>query len=185
MTPILTAAFCLLSRFGSLVHTSRFVELCRYAKWKARLKYLGENVVFYGGVVIHGPQEVSIGKGTRIADYVHMWGSGGIEIGENVLIAAHSVITSMTHDPDVSPYAGSLVKRKVILEDNVWLGSNCVILPGVTIGANAIVAAGAVVTKGVAPGDIVGGVPARSIKATKSPLPESARQLQRDEAGEI
>ncbi len=164
MTRILIAVFCLLNRLDSFMHIGKLVKLCRYAKWKARLKYLGEDVSFYGGVVIHGPEEVSIGKGTRIADYVHMWGSGGIEIGENVIIAAHSVITSLTHDPGASLYAGSLVKRKVILEDNVWLGSSCVILPGVTIGANAIVGAGAVVTKSVAPGDIVGGVPARSLK---------------------
>jgi maltose O-acetyltransferase len=164
MTRTLTAAFCLLSRLGSFVHTGKLVKLCRYAKWKARLKYLGEDVHFYRGVVIHGPEEVSIGRGTRIADYVHMWGSGGIEIGENVIVAAHSVITSLTHDTAASLYASSLIKRRVILEDNVWLGSSCVILPGVTIGANAIVGAGAVVTKSVAPGDIVGGVPAKSLK---------------------
>lgn len=52
---------------------------------------------------------------------------------------------------------------KVDIRDNVFVGINCVIMPGVTIGPNAIIAAGAVVTKDVAPGDIVGGVPARPI----------------------
>jgi len=163
LSPIFKVGGCLYR----LLHCAGALEVWRYARWKARLKHLGENVVFYRGVVIHGPREVSIGKGTRIADYVHMWGSGGIEIGENVLIAAHSVITSITHDPNARVYADSSIRKRVIVRDNVWIGSNSVILPGVTIGDNAIIGAGAVVTKDVTAGDTVAGVPARSIKSAE------------------
>ncbi len=54
--------------------------------------------------------------------------------------------------------------KPVTIEDNVWIGAGCIILPGVTIGRNSIVAAGAVVAKDVAEGLLVGGVPARTIK---------------------
>ncbi len=168
LSPIFRAG----GRLYRLLHGTGAMEVWRYARWKARLKDLGENVVFYKGIVIHAPQEVSIGAGTRIADYVHMWGGGGIEIGRNVLIAAHSVITSITHDPDASIYADSSVRKKVIVRDNVWIGSNSVILPGVTIGDHAIIGAGAVVTRDVAAGDTVAGVPARSIKFAEGRPPE-------------
>ncbi|SFK33346.1 transferase hexapeptide (six repeat-containing protein) [Methylorubrum salsuginis] len=59
------------------------------------------------------------------------------------------------------------------IEDNVWIGAGCIILPGVTIGRNSIVAAGAVVAKDVAEGVLVGGVPARTIK-TLSDFPANA-----------
>lgn len=144
------------------IHSRGIAQICRYAIWKGRLKYLGDDVVFYRGIVIHGPGEVSIGQGTRIADYVHMWGGGSIEIGANVLIAAHSVITSITHDTQACVFAQSAVREKVRIHNNVWIGSSAVILPGVTVGENAIIGAGAVVTRDVAPSEIVVGVPARS-----------------------
>jgi maltose O-acetyltransferase len=161
---LLSLAFFLWYGLARLTRYDRIAGVVRYASWRARLKSVGEDVTFYKGVVIHGSDGVSIGRGTRIAEYVHMWGGGGIEIGENVLIAAHSVITSLTHDKNAPVYAKSSVGKRVCIGDNVWLGSHCVILPGVTIGKNAIVGAGAVVTRDVAPGDIVGGVPARVLE---------------------
>jgi maltose O-acetyltransferase len=175
LSPIFRAGGCLYK----LLHCAGAMEVWRYAGWKAKLKHLGENVVFYRGVVIHAPQEVSIGAGTRIADYVHMWGGGGIEVGRNVLIAAHSVITSITHDPNALVYADSSIRKKVIIRDNVWIGSNSVILPGVTIGAGAIIGAGAVVTGDVVAGDTVAGVPARSIKSARRRSLESVPEAQR------
>jgi acetyltransferase-like isoleucine patch superfamily enzyme len=59
----------------------------------------------------------------------------------------------------------SLLLNPVIIKRNAWIGAAATILPGVTIGENAVVAAGAVVTKDVAPNTIVGGVPAKFIKS--------------------
>jgi acetyltransferase-like isoleucine patch superfamily enzyme len=56
------------------------------------------------------------------------------------------------------------VKSKVRIEDDVWIGANSIILPGVTIGEGAVIAAGSIVTKDVLPFSIVGGVPAKLIK---------------------
>jgi acetyltransferase-like isoleucine patch superfamily enzyme len=92
-----------------------------------------------------------------------MWGGGGIEIGENVLIAAHVAITSQTHDTGAPLYKYSSVAKKVCIEDNVWIGTHAVILPGIRIGRNAIIGAGTVVTKNVPANDIVIGIPARTI----------------------
>ena len=77
-------------------------------------------------------------------------------------IAANAQIISNNHDlPDHS----LLVCKPVHICRNAWIGAGATILPGVTVGENAVVAAGAVVTKDVAPNTIVGGNPAKLIKA--------------------
>ncbi|RZM23097.1 MAG: sugar O-acetyltransferase, partial [Pedobacter sp.] len=58
----------------------------------------------------------------------------------------------------------SLVPKAIHIKKNAWIGAGTIILPGVTIGENAVVAAGAVVSRDVAPNTIVGGVPAKFIK---------------------
>ena len=163
----LTGLFWLLNQLKRFVHHDAFASMWRYAKCKAELKSLGKNVTLYRGVVIHGGKNVSIKRGTCIAEYVHIWGGGGIEIGENVLIGAHSAITSLTHNTQAPIYGQSLVSKPVHIDDNVWIGTHAVILPGIRIGQNAIIGAGAVVTKDVAANDIVVGVPARSIETER------------------
>src|SRR5690606_22030104 len=78
-----------------------------------------------------------------------------------------------THLPSMSPYSpkldalsisSDLPIRKVIIEDEVWIGANAVVLQGVVIGYGSIIAAGAVVTKSIPPMEIWGGVPAKKIK---------------------
>ena len=96
-----------------------------------------------------------------------MWGGGGIEIGKNVLIAAHAIVTSQTHDSRAEIYKNSLVNKKIIINDNVWIGAGAIIFPGVELGENSIIGAGAAVIENVDAGDVVVGVPARSIKNIK------------------
>ena len=86
---------------------------------------------------------------------------GKVTIGNNVAIGPRCILVVVSH-PNFSKIR-SKVKQKnkeIIIEENAWIGAGVIILPGVTIGANAIVAAGAVVTKNVEPDTIVGGVPA-------------------------
>jgi acetyltransferase-like isoleucine patch superfamily enzyme len=89
---------------------------------------------------------------------------GGITIGNDCLLGHHCTITTINHCEDPNK-RGDMILKAVRIEDKVWIGANVTILPGVTIGEGAIIAAGAVVTHNVAPRTIVGGVPARLIKA--------------------
>jgi maltose O-acetyltransferase len=114
--------------------------------------------------VIHTPEKVSIGARCAIAEFVHMWGGGGISIGDDVLIASHAVITSLTHDTRAAVYRGSLILASVIIEDNVWIGAGAVILPGVRIGTGSVIGAGSVVTRDVLARSVVVGVPARAME---------------------
>lgn len=107
-------------------------------------------------------EEITIGRNTIINPHSYLDGRGGLEIGNNVNISAHVLLVAGTHDiqnPD--DFAGSA--EAIIVEDYVWLCTRSTILSGVTIGRGAVVAAGAVVTKSVAPFSIMAGIPARKI----------------------
>jgi len=84
-----------------------------------------------------------------------------LSIGNDVSISPDVTILTAQHRTD-DPLFG-LVSAPVVIDDYVWIGTRAMILPGVHIGKGAVVAAGAVVTKDVAPMEIVGGVPARPI----------------------
>lgn len=86
---------------------------------------------------------------------------GTLIIGNNVSISAEACLLTADHDPQSTAFTGRTAP--VVIEDDVFLGTRAVILPGVTIGRGAIVAVGAVVTKTVEPFSIVAGVPARKI----------------------
>jgi acetyltransferase-like isoleucine patch superfamily enzyme len=87
---------------------------------------------------------------------------GSIIIGAKVSISQEVVILTADHDTTNSNFAGQ--NKTVIIEDYVWIGTRAMILPGVTIGRGAIIAAGAIVTKDVAPFSVVAGIPAKVIK---------------------
>ena len=89
---------------------------------------------------------------------------GGIIIGDNALIGPKVVLATLNHG-FLPEERSTLYPKSIVIGNNVWIGANATVLPGVTIGDNAIVAAGAVVTKDVAPNSIVGGVPAKFIKS--------------------
>ncbi len=104
-----------------------------------------------------------VGERTFINAGCKFQDQGGILIGNDCLIGHNATLCTINHaqDPD---RRGDMEFHPIHIEDQVWLGANVTVLPGVTIGKGAIVAAGAVVTKDVAPMTIVGGVPAKFIK---------------------
>jgi acetyltransferase-like isoleucine patch superfamily enzyme len=120
----------------------------------------GENVSLQMPVVINHADHLRVGARVSINAFVHIWALGGVTIGDDTLIASHVAITSLTHDPRAELFSASSQTRPVVIGRNVWIGTHAVILPGVTIGDGAIIGAGAVVTKDVAPRAVVVGVPA-------------------------
>lgn len=91
---------------------------------------------------------------------------GGIFIGDDVYIAPKVNIITINHD--INPYKRTITYCKpVYIEDRVWIGLGAIILAGVRVGENSIVAAGAVVTKDVPRNSIVAGNPAKVIKQIK------------------
>lgn len=93
---------------------------------------------------------------------------GLVKIGDNVSISPLVVILTADHDLNSNCFAGRT--RSVEIEDYVWVGARATILPGVSIGRGAVVAAGAVVTKDVPDFAIVAGVPARTVGQRNSDL---------------
>ena len=88
---------------------------------------------------------------------------GGIYIGDGTLIGHNVVLATLNHAKSPSERS-SMIPAPIHIGKDVWIGSNATVLPGVTIGDGAIIAAGAVVTKNVPERTIVGGVPATVIR---------------------
>ena len=125
---------------------------------------MGSNCHFQTPICVTGGPAVEMGSDVSIAAFVHIWGEGGVRIGSQVMIGAGTCITSRGHDYNVDPMWASATAAPVVIGDNVWIGTNCVILPGVTIGNGAVIGAGAVVTRDVESRAVVAGVPARVIR---------------------
>ena len=108
-------------------------------------------------------KNIKIGKGVFINEGCCFQDQGGIEIGDNALIGQQVVIATLNHDLNPEKRK-NMLPAPVKIGNNVWIGAHATILAGVTIGDNAVVAAGAVVTKDVPENVVVGGVPAKIIK---------------------
>ena len=108
-------------------------------------------------------KHTTIGKNVFINHGCSFLDLGGITIEDEVLIGPQVKLVTENHPVDPSNRK-SLDVKSVHIGKNVWLGAGAIILPGVTVGENSIVAAGAVVTKDVPSNTIVGGVPAKYIK---------------------
>lgn len=109
--------------------------------------------------------DVIIGDNTRIG--LHTTVIGPVEIGSNVNLAQGIVVTALNHNfTDCTKRIDEqgVSTAKVTIGNDVWIGANATVLPGVTIGNHCVVAAGAVVTKDVPPYSLVGGVPAKILK---------------------
>lgn len=111
-------------------------------------------------------KHIKIGKGCFIQQCCTFFGRGGITLGEKVLVGPKVNIITINHDPDPENCSATY-GRPVVIGDNVWIGINSTILPGVRIGYGTIIGANSVVTKDVPPMTVVAGNPARVIKTLK------------------
>lgn len=124
---------------------------------------IDESVAVFTPLFINYGKHTKIGKNVFINFDCVFLDLGGITIEDNVLIAPKVSLLSEGHP--VSPNERqSLVPGHIHIKKNAWIGAGATILPGVTVGENAVVAAGAVVSKDVPANTIIGGVPAKIIK---------------------
>jgi acetyltransferase-like isoleucine patch superfamily enzyme len=124
---------------------------------------IDESVAVFTPLYINYGKHTKIGKNVFINFDCVLLDLGGITIEDNVLIAPKVSLLSEGHLASPTDRQ-SLVPGPLFIKKNAWIGTGATILPGVTIGENAIVAAGAVVSKDVPANTVVGGVPAKIIK---------------------
>lgn len=131
--------------------------------WGLRLMGVGFGGLYsmYAGFHIRNPRMLFIGNGCSIGPKVLLDARKGLTLGSNVVLGYESVIWTLHHDYNDVNF--KTVGMPVTIGDFAWICSRSIVLPGVTIGEGAVVAAGAVVTKDVPPYTVVAGVPAKVI----------------------
>ena len=136
---------------------------------------IGNNTLIMHGSVLHvynfrklPNSGIKIGENSLIGEYTVIRGQGGVSIGDRVYTSPMTQLIAVNHvfdDPNRPFIEQGITARGIVIEDDVWLGSNVVITDGVRIGKGAVVAAGAVVTQDVPPHTVAAGVPARIVRA--------------------
>lgn len=135
---------------------------------------IGEGTSLMHGTIFHVfnyrnmPQAgIRVGKNCFFGEYTCIRGQGGVTIGDGVYTGTQVQIAAVNHvysDPDKMIKDQGITAEGITIEDDVWLGSNVVVVDGVTIGKGCVVGAGAVVTKNLPPYSVAVGMPARVIK---------------------
>ena len=145
----------------AVIHHSVMMDTPPYRKF-----WLGDySVVESFACINNAVGDVIIGDHTRVG--LHNTIIGPVSIGNHVNLAQGITVTALNHnfsDAGKRIDTQGVSTTPVVIEDDVWIGANTVILPGVTIGQHSVVAAGAVVTKEVPPHSLVAGVPAKVIR---------------------
>ncbi len=128
---------------------------------------IGRRVTFYPGVWVMTGRNLVVGDDVDLALDVLITTDGGVTIGNRVLIGYRTMILSRNHTiPDgCGPIFGAgHTSRPVSIGDDTWIGGNCTILPGVSIGRGCVIGAGSVVTKSIPDYSIAVGNPARVVR---------------------
>lgn len=127
----------------------------------------GAGVRVWDNVHLDHPSRLRVGDNTSISRGTIINCSGYVNIGSNVLIGPNVTMYSQNHifeDRSKLIVEQGYVRKKPVIEDDVWIASNVVILPGVTVGKGAVIAGGSIVTKNVPPYAICAGSPAKPIR---------------------
>ncbi|MFA4946620.1 MAG: acyltransferase [Candidatus Micrarchaeia archaeon] len=139
--------------------------IVRGALLKPFFKRAGRRTLIFECFTLEYPGGFACGDDLRVNRDCNFYAGGGLTLGNGVIVGQRVSIITANHDYSHAPLLRApLVRKPVKIGDDCWIGAHAVILPGVTLGKGAIVAAGAVVTKSVPANTIVAGVPARVIK---------------------
>jgi acetyltransferase-like isoleucine patch superfamily enzyme len=146
------------------IYKRYFTYLNKFRIYKLRLlgAHIGDRVKSYGRFTIMNPENLQIDDNTTINEGVHINCRDNVKIGKGVRISTNVQIHSGKLDLNYFPRIHT--QAPIIIEDNVWLATGVIVLAGVTIHQNSVVAAGSVVTRDVPPNSVVAGIPAKKIK---------------------
>ena len=146
---------------GTIIRFNTRMDLFPFKSFKIGSKSIVEDFA----TINNGVGDVSIGNNTGIG--LSNVIIGPVKIGDYVMLAQNIVISGLNHgyeDVTVPPRLQIVVTKQITIDDNVWIGANCVITAGVTIGKHAVIGAGSVVTKDIPSFCVAVGNPARVIK---------------------
>ena len=156
-----------------LLRLQKKVRDARVTQLKKSLKSCGTNVFIDSSCLILPPAGLVIGDNSSISAFTTIYAQYAVTIGDNCLVSSNCGISSYNHiqssnnrrrDEDQD----HKFSKSVSIGNNVWIGMNASILPGVKIGDNSIVGSGSVVTRNIPPNEIWAGNPARSIKVLET-----------------
>ncbi|RKS99484.1 sugar O-acetyltransferase [Flavobacterium sp. 123] len=150
--------------WSAQLNTSTSIHQIREVLSKIIGKQISENTTVFVPFYTNFGRHIQLGKNVFINHGCSFLDLGGITIEDDVLIGPKVNLITENHPIDPRKRK-NLDLKSIVIKKNVWIGANATILPGVTIGENSIVAAGAVVNKDVPSNVIVGGVPAKIIKS--------------------
>jgi len=131
---------------------------------------LGEKCIIWRGAMLDTwGGNIVLGDNCGVNPYTILYGHGGLTIGNDVMIAAHSVVIPANHGmcAGASMREQAMTKKGIIIGDDVWIGANVTVLDGVRIGDGAVIGAGSVVTRDVMPYSVNVGSPAKMIRMRK------------------
>lgn len=134
--------------------------------YRYRLGRIGEKVTIMNGCVFTNPETVFFGNNVLV-NFQSVFFSNptsSIQVGDNVIIGPRCMFITTGHAFDIVGkfiIDNPLVSETIVIEDDVWIGANVIVLPGVKISKGSVVGAGSVVTKDVKPYSIITGIPAK------------------------
>src|ERR1700757_1046206 len=112
-----------------------------------------------------GGDEIRVGRNVFVNQNCPFYALGGLDIADDVIIGPNVSIITAGHPLGPSQRRAATIGRPIVIEKNVWIAAGSIIIGGVTVGENSVVAAGSVVTKNVPADTLVGGNPARVIRS--------------------
>ncbi|NTW27553.1 MAG: maltose O-acetyltransferase [Candidatus Moranbacteria bacterium] len=139
----------------------------RLKLWKMIFNHIGKKTIIAKTIIVYSPENISIGNNTIINEYVMLNARTNINIGNDVHISPFVIINTGGLDYDKTMEERKHIEKPVTIEDGVWIGSGAIINPGINIGENTVVGAGAVVTTDLPSNSVAVGVPAKVIKEIK------------------